>query len=166
MKQWFLFALLLLVLLPLPSCAAGENSLPSVMLHSLNGETVTPVEPDGIGLAVDSTSVTQSGLTYTLENTTETMIYMGDEFFIVQRQEDGQPEWTELPWIAGQPEWWKTLVGYGPPFGGPEWSVTVDWEGIYGPLPAGEYLLVKEIIDRGDQALNYYIAAEFSVPAS
>ena len=160
MKRCFFLVLTLFVL---SACAAQADAPPSDVRRNLNDETVTPAEPDGISLSVDSASVTQSGLTYTIQNTSETKFGTGYDFFIAQKQEGSQDEWTELPWIAGEPEWRKPLIT--PWDDTTEWSTAIDWESIYGPLSAGDYLLVKEIVSE-DESLHYYLAEKFTVPAS
>jgi len=83
-------------------------------------------------------------------------------YYIIQKYEDG--EWSDVEWLPQEYDvGWTAEAWIIPMNDVVEWEV--DWEWLYGELPAGTYRIGKEIMDfRGagdfDQEFHY---AEFEI---
>lgn len=83
-------------------------------------------------------------------------------YYIIQKYEDG--EWSDVEWLPQEYDvGWTAEAWIIPMNDVVEWEV--DWEWLYGELPAGKYRIGKEIMDfRGagdfDQEFHY---AEFNI---
>ena len=116
------------------------------------------------------------GITLTAENITSTSaalkcVQSGGEptgelhtssWFILENwtQKDG---WKEMPYIIDREIGWEDIAWIIPMEGAVEWEI--NWEYLYGTIPAGKYRIGKEIIDfRGpgdfDEAIYF---AEFEI---
>jgi len=127
-------------------------------LKATEYETVNNLE--GVTMTVKEGTVSSTGLTLTLENNSEKQCIYG-EYFVLEKKLDGK--WYEVP-VAIEGNYGFDAIGYElNPGDRREW--TVNWEWLYGSLEAGEYRIVKDILDfreTGDYD-KYYLATEFAI---
>ncbi|MGI6546087.1 MAG: immunoglobulin-like domain-containing protein [Fastidiosipilaceae bacterium] len=91
-------------------------------------------------MGVKEDSVTPSGLTITFKNNTGVEQLFGESYTI---QRGADTEWVDLDPIIENYGFHD--IGYILPAMGSE-DMDVDWEWLYGKLPAGEYRIVKDIL--------------------
>lgn len=115
---------------------------------------------DGVTMTVKEDSVTPSGLTAIIENESDKQCTYG-EYFSLEKESAGT--WYQVPVIL-EDNYGFNEIGFDlPPGDVQEW--TADWEWLYGKLDAGNYRIVKDILDvrqPGDYD-TYYLAAEFTI---
>jgi beta-lactamase regulating signal transducer with metallopeptidase domain len=91
-------------------------------------------------MQVQDDTATPSGVTVTLKNATETEYTYGESYAVQRKTDNG--------WIAVVPvieNYGFNDIGYMlPPMGSKE--IIIDWEWLYGKLPAGDYRMVKEAL--------------------
>jgi len=123
-------------------------------------ETVNNLE--GITMSVKEGTASSTGLSLIFENNSESQcqcIY--GEYFVLEKKLD--EKWYEVP-VTFEGDYGFEDIGYElNPGDSGEW--TVDWKWLYGSLDAGEYRIVKDILDfrkTGDYD-TYYLAAEFAI---
>lgn len=135
----------------------GSNNSPSPLKPS-SYETVNSL--DGVSMAVKEGKVSSTGMTVTLENHSEKHCVYGEDFSLEKKVKGS---WYQVP-IIYKDNYGFTAIGYDlAPSDRKEWSASWDW--LYGSLPAGEYRMVKEILDfRGTGDYDkHYLAVEFTV---
>ena len=113
---------------------------------------------DGASMALVRASDTE--LTVSVENIDMTTLIYG-EYYSVEILKDGV--WYSLPYATEENVGFNS-IGYELAKGeSGEW--TTDFEWLYGKLPAGQYRIVKDILDfRGPGDFDkYYLSAEFTV---
>lgn len=98
---------------------------------------------DELGIMLTTTDITSTGLTLVCAPMED--LIMGEiitgSWYAVERYEGGT--WTELPYLLDNVGW--TEEGWIiPADAAVEWSI--NWEWLYGELPAGEYRIGKEFI--------------------
>lgn len=127
-------------------------------LKSTKYETVNNLE--GVTMTVKEGTVSSTGLSLIFENNSESRCIYGEAFVLEKKLDD---KWYEVP-VVLEGDYGFEDIGYElNPGDQREW--TVDWEWLYGSLDAGEYRIVKDILDfreRGNYD-TYYLAAEFVV---
>ena len=121
------FVALFLVLV----CAAA-------MLASCKQETAanpTPVE----NVTIQISDISPSGATLVITDTNPEP-YLYGEWYKIQKLTDGQ--WQDVPHVIDNYAF--TAIGYIPDENG-EVKFTINWEWLYGTLPAGTYRIFKEV---------------------
>lgn len=142
------------------SAAVSESASDPMGSASVSAEEKGELSDWGVTLSV--TSASASGLSYVWERsggTAEGELSTGS-WYDVRRLENG--EWTALPYQLDNVGW-DAMAVILPEDGTSESEV--DWEWLYGSLPAGEYQFVKEVMlfrDTGDYD-KQEICAPFSV---
>ncbi|MGI6707280.1 MAG: immunoglobulin-like domain-containing protein [Clostridia bacterium] len=115
---------------------------------------------NGVTMTVKQGTVSSTQLTVIIENRSGSDCIFG-EFFDLEKKINGV--WHKLP-VTFDGDYGFNSIGYDlPPEESREW--TVDWEWLYGSLEAGEYRIVKDILDFRDAGDydTYYLAAEFII---
>ena len=125
MKKLIVF---LLVLFILAGCG-GEPAQPTQPHQS------TPVE----NVTIQISDISPSGATVTITDTNEKP-YLYGEWYKIQKLTDGQ--WQDVPHVIDNYAF--TAIGYIPDENG-EVKFTINWEWLYGTLPAGTYRIFKEV---------------------
>lgn len=119
-------------------------------------DTVNDIE--GVTMAVKEGTVSPTGLTVTLENSSGGECIYGEYFWL--EKEMGK-KWYQVP-VTFEGDYAFDDIGYILTAESPsEWSV--NWEWLYGSLDAGRYRIVKNVLvstDSGEYD-THYLAAEF-----
>lgn len=114
----------------------------------------------GVSITVKNETVSNNGLTVVFENNSNKMCIYGEEF-LLEKKING--EWYQVP-VAIEGNYGFKSIGYEVASGQTrEWSV--EWQWLYRSLGAGEYRIVKNVLDfrqPGDYD-TYFLAAEFSI---
>ncbi|PPA70746.1 immunoglobulin-like domain-containing protein [Jeotgalibacillus proteolyticus] len=133
--------------------AAGENEREPSPYETVNNF-------DGVTMNVKEGTVSSTGLTIVFENSSDKQGTYGEHFSL---EETIEGSWYKVPDIVDG-DYAFTDIGFGfGPSAKSEW--TVEWEWLYGGLEAGEYRIVKDVLDfreAGDYD-TYYLAAEFII---
>ena len=115
---------------------------------------------EGVTMAPKEGTVSPTGLTLQFENKSDRDCIYGD-YFLLENNNNGV--WYQVP-VAIEGNYGFNSIGYSLTSGGDsEWAA--EWEWLYGSLDAGEYRVVKDILDfrsTGDYD-TYYLAAEFTI---
>ena len=114
---------------------------------------------DGMTMTVKKKSAEPTGLTFILENKSDRECLYGSDFWVEKKINDA---WYRVPPVITN--YGFTAIGYtlSP---GKKKSSEVQWEWLFGSLPAGEYRFVKSVLDfrsTGDYD-EYHLAAEFEL---
>ena len=145
----------LLLILVLVGSAVGfackfHSSIPTVFLNNNCCRSVDVYNGEDIRLTIDDSSVSETGLTFSIQNLTGHQIYTSHEFFILQQKNAWVNSWAELPWLNDEePSWWKSkiYIGFSPnsqkDIKKATWTYSIGWDDIYGKLLPGKYLLLK-----------------------
>ncbi len=168
MKKYFcMFALLAICLALLVGCsasAAPEDSVdPNQSVNTADWDP-TPYETvnnfAGVTMAVDEETVSSTGLTVKFENDSNSECIYGENFGL-EKLINGK--WYQVP-VAIDGDYGFNSIGY-KLSSGDNSAWIVDWEWLYGSLDAGEYRIVKEILDFRDTGDfdKYYLASEFTI---
>ncbi len=121
-------------------------------------ETVNDLE--GVSMTIKEGTVSPTGLTVILENTSEKTYIYGEDF-ILEKKIEGK--WYKLQYTF-EGNFGFILIGYNlEPGSKSEW--TVRWDLPYGTLNEGEYRILKDVIfSKGDGKYDkYWLAAEFAI---
>lgn len=108
---------------------------------------------EGVTLTVDWETVSPEGITYIVDNQSETDLNFGQDYSL-QKEEKGK--WYQLS--PANPVA-VTLELLWVPAGGTE-TLEVNWDVAYGKLPAGHYRILKSFADNEN---GYYLAGEFTL---
>ncbi len=115
---------------------------------------------EGLTMAVEEETVSPTGLTLTLVNNSDRQCIYGEYYVLEKKINQG---WYQVP-VVVEGDYGFVDIGYDlAPDVEKKWDV--DWEWLYGSLDAGEYRIVKDILDfrgTGDYDI-YYLAAEFDI---
>ena len=125
MKKLIVFLLALFIL----AGCVGEPTQPTQPQQS------TPVE----NVTIQISDISPSGATVTITDTNEKP-YLYGEWYKIQKLTDGQ--WQDVPHVIDNYAF--TAIGYIPDENG-EVKFTINWEWLYGTLPAGTYRIFKEV---------------------
>lgn len=113
-----------------------------------------------VNMRVEEDTISPTGLTLLFENSENKNYTYGEAYTLETKINKA---WYQVP-IEIEEDYGFLDIGYNLPANGTaEW--TVDWEWLYGDLDAGDYRIVKDIIDvqeAGDYEL-FLLAAEFTV---
>ena len=104
-------------------------------------------------------TVTSTGITVIFKNNTDKQCIYGEYFLLEKRM---YQKWYQVPAIIDN--YGFNMIGYHLA-SGENREMEVNWEWLYGNLDAGEYRIMKDILDyrkSGDYD-EYYLAAEFTV---
>ena len=83
---------------------------------------------------------TATGATLVITDTNEKPFMYG-EWYAIQKEVDG--EWVDVETVIR--EYGFNDIAYQPHEGTDTLRLTVDWEWLYGELPAGKYRILKEV---------------------
>lgn len=125
MKKLIVF---LFVLSILTGCG-GEPAQPTQTQQSTQVENVT----------IQISDISPSGATLVITDTNPEP-YLYGEWYKIQKLTDGQ--WQDVPHVIDNYAF--TAIGYIPDENG-EVKFTINWEWLYGTLPAGTYRIFKEV---------------------
>lgn len=115
---------------------------------------------EGVTMQVEEESITSKGLTLLFNNTTNKEFTYG-EAFMLEKNVEGK--WVQVPVILEEDYGFQDIGYILPANGEAEWPV--DWEWLYGKLDAGDYRIVKDMLDvpeAGDYQ-TFPLAAEFTL---
>lgn len=131
--------------------------------HCISPAGVTDFAPLPHGICLTAEAVTPTGLTLVCDRAEEGGEELWtDSLFVVERLDEATGHWSEvLHRDLHEPLCWDDMAYRVPANGTVEWEL--DWEALYGPLPAGIYRVVKTISD-GSNAESVCCAG-FSIPA-
>lgn len=108
---------------------------------------------EGVTLTVNEETVSSEGITYTVDNQSETDLNFGQDYSL-QKEEKGK--WYQLspanPVAVTMELLWV-------PAGSTE-TLEINWDAAYGKLPAGHYRILKNF---ADNERGYYLTGEFTV---
>lgn len=175
-KHLFIFTYIAIGLAHLAGCSNYGNSISTVGIEntitqtdsSQNNDTTswkpTAFEAvnnfDGVTMNVKEETASSTKLTVVFENKSSSQCIFG-EYFSLEKKLNGK--WYQVP-VAISGNYGFNTIGYKLATGETR-ELAVDWKWLYGSLDAGEYRIVKDIMDfrgTGDYD-NYYLAAEFSI---
>lgn len=108
---------------------------------------------EGAALSVDESSVTPTGITYSIDNQSDRDLNYGQDYSLL-KEKDGKWYFVEPDRPAA-----VTLELLWVPAGSTD-TMEISWEGAYGSLPGGRYRLLKSF---SDYEKGYYLAGEFNV---
>ncbi|MGL5434067.1 MAG: immunoglobulin-like domain-containing protein [Lachnospiraceae bacterium] len=121
-------------------------------------EVVVETISSDVTITVVDGSVTPVSVALCLHNGTDMDIMYGTSYRL-QRMEHGR--WQEQPYIIDN--WAFTSIGYSLESGNTS-DIEINWEIFHGPMEAGQYRIVMEVMDfrkTGDFD-TYEISAEFT----
>ncbi|SMP59232.1 immunoglobulin-like domain-containing protein [Anoxynatronum buryatiense] len=113
-----------------------------------------------VTMTIKEETVSTTGLTVVFENNSDNHVIYGEYFSL---EEKSNNKWYQVP-VTIDGDYGFNDIGYNLTSGENE-EFIVDWEWLYGSLHAGEYRIVKDILDfrnTGDFD-SYYVAAEFTI---
>lgn len=132
--------------------ASTEPSNTSKSNQTSKPETEPPAEPGRpsetddellnsslYGLEIQEDTLTETGATFLIHNRSQKEIEYGDSYHLSQLKDDN---WADVSYVIEN--WGFHDIAYNIPSGQTA-TVTIDWEWLYGSLPAGTYLLTKTI---------------------
>ena len=139
-----------------------ENSISQT--SDTRGLKATPYEKvnnfDGLTMTAKKDTVSNGGLTVTFDNKSDKTCVYGESYFL---EEKINGIWYQVP-ITLKSDYGFNDIGYEvTPEKDSEWKV--DWKWLYGTLDAGEYRIIKDVLDfrkTGDYD-TYILAAEFTI---
>jgi hypothetical protein len=114
---------------------------------------------DGVAMIKKEGTVSSDGLTVVFENNSDKQCTFG-EYFLLEKKIN--QKWYQVPVIIDN--YGFNMIGYNLAPGESR-ELEVKWEWLYGNLDAGEYRIVKDILDfreAGDFD-EYYLTAEFTI---
>lgn len=125
MKKLIVFLFFLSIL----TGCGGEPAQPTQTQQSTQVENVT----------IQISDISPSGATLVITDTNPEP-YLYGEWYKIQKLTDGQ--WHDVPHVIDNYAF--TAIGYIPDENG-EVKFTINWEWLYGTLPAGTYRIFKEV---------------------
>lgn len=117
-------------------------------------------EFQGVIMSVKEDSISPKGLTLTFENKSVDQPIYG-EYFLLEQRFNGK--WYEVP-VTIEGNYGFNDIGY--TVGkGQSTDHEVDWEWLYGSLEAGDYRIIKDVLDfeKPGHYLQYHLAVEFKI---
>ncbi len=111
------------------------------------------------GMNIIQSELSNAGATFQIFNNSDQEIEYGEEYKLQQKKNDS---WIDVPYIIDN--WAFTDIAYSIPANESK-QVEVDWRWLYGNLPAGEYLFIKNIIVEKDAGIhdNIPLCVEFQI---
>ena len=113
----------------------------------------------GLSLEIKANTVSESGLTVIIRNSTQNEYTFGSIYWVEKKIND---KWYQVPDILENTAW--SAVGY-PVVGSSFIEMEINWEWINGKLSAGNYRVIKDCSysrSPGDYD-KYYVSAEFII---
>ncbi|MDZ4133347.1 MAG: immunoglobulin-like domain-containing protein, partial [Dethiobacteria bacterium] len=114
---------------------------------------------EGVTMTVREETVSSTGLTLAFVNNSDQQCIYGEHYVLEKKINQG---WYQVP-VVVEGDYGFDDIGYDlAPDEEKEWDV--DWEWLYGSLDAGDYRIVKDILDfrvAGDYD-TYSLAVEFT----
>lgn len=175
MKNGYIFVILIMSLMLFSGCnnKSGISSIPTAQnTPEPTAENIKPEATEwkdsefaivnnlkGVAMTVIEGSITNNGLTVSFENNSGKQCIYGD-YFCLEKKLNGK--WYQVP-VAIENYGFHS-IGYNLA-SGEESKREVDWKWLYGTLDAGEYRIIKDILDFRDTGDydKYYLAAEFTI---
>lgn len=114
----------------------------------------------GVTMAGKDDTISATGITVVLKNNSDKECIYG-EFFLLEQKFNNS--WYEVPVIIDG-NYGFNSIGYElSPGDSGEWEI--DWDWLYGSLEAGQYRIIKDILDFRDTGDfdKYFLAAEFTI---
>lgn len=172
MKKKILLALMCLSIVGLAACGgdvvSGGDELDQTNVSETEGSQnsdvgVQTLEVNEWGLTLHAEDVTSKGMTIvcTQSGGSPTGELNTGTYYILERSESGA--WVAIDYVQDMEVCWDAVAWMIPLGDTVEWEV--DWEWLYGSLPAGHYRIGKEIMDfrgTGDYDKEVYYA-EFMI---
>lgn len=130
--------------------------------HCVTSAGVTDFAPLPHGITLTAEAVTPTSLTLVCQRDEAGGEELWtDSRFVVERLDEATGHWSEvLHRYLHEPLVWDDMAYRVPADAAVEWEL--DWEALYGPLPAGIYRVVKTIFTMDDEAS--ICCAGFSIP--
>lgn len=175
-KHLCLFICMATCLTLLAGCKVNDNSISAVNAEnaiiekaSSQSADATDWKPttfetvnnfDGVTMTVKKRTASATKLTVVLENNSSSQCTYGEYFELEKKINE---IWYQVP-VTIEGNYGFNSIGYDLSSGDDrEWAV--DWNWLYGSLDAGEYRIVKDILDfRGTGDYDtYFLSAEFTI---
>ncbi len=115
---------------------------------------------EGVTLGVKEGSITPEGLTLVFHNNQDKE-HIYSSFYCIERKNGDK--WTKIAYVTEENVGWDDMAYIVPANQSVEEAV--DWDWLYGSLNAGEYRIIKEVLDyeAAGEYKTYYLAAEFVI---
>lgn len=141
-------------------CGQSNSGLSSAETDWETTPYETVNELDNITMTIKEGTISETGLTVTLKNDSDKHCIYGESFSLEKKIGD---YWYQVP-VVLEENFGFNSIGYDLAASTEdEW--TVDWEWLYGSLDAGEYRIIKDILDfreAGDYD-EYILSSEFTI---
>ena len=145
----------------LSGCNKSENPDSQIEQENLTPSQFESINDfEGVSMKVLNDTVSSTGLTVLFENDSDKSCIYGSFYLLEKKISD---KWYEVP-VVFEGDYGFDALGF--PLKQSQTSEwPVEWEWLYGILDAGDYRIVKDILDfRGTGDFDtYYLAAEFTV---
>lgn len=152
--------------------SAGETGKTVIEPVSSHSEKMPGWEPtsyetvnnfDGVVMNIKDGTASPTGLTVVFANKSRSHCIFGDYYCL---EKEVNESWYQVPVVFDGNYSFHDIAYNLDPGGNREWAV--DWGWLYGSLNAGEYRIVKDILDfRGPGNFDtYYLAAEFTIKSN
>lgn len=135
MKKLVMFVLVLIFMLTFAGCSQNTDS----------DEQTSDVMQNKWGITLETENVTSKGLTIVCHHSGGENVFklITGRYYVIQKLD--KAGWADVEYILQEPVGWPA----------DDWPITkegttkwdVDWEWLYGELPAGEYRIGKEIMN-------------------
>jgi len=155
MKKVFV---ILFLLLGVVFTGCGKEAVPPKDMKPTEHEKVNDLE--GITMTVIEDTVSPTGLTVILENSSQKECIYSESFLLEERIND---QWYQVP-VVIEGDYGFDDIAYPLNLGDKgEWQV--NWEWLYGSLDKGEYRIIKDILNFKEDGEfdTHYLSAEFTV---
>lgn len=155
MKKVFV---ILFLLLGVVFTGCGKEAVPPKDMKPTEHEKVNDLE--GITMTVIEDTVSPTGLTVILENSSQKECIYSESFLLEERIND---QWYQMP-VVIEGDYGFDDIAYPLNLGDKgEWQV--NWEWLYGILDKGEYRIIKDILNFKEDGEfdTHYLSAEFTV---
>ena len=155
MKKVFV---ILFLLLGVVFTGCGKEAVPPKDMRPTEHEKVNDLE--GITMTVIEDTVSPTGLTVILENSSQKECIYSESFLLEERIND---QWYQVP-VVIEGDYGFDDIAYPLNLGDKgEWQV--NWEWLYGSLDKGEYRIIKDILNFKEDGEfdTHYLSAEFTV---
>ena len=160
MKKFLTLIAAMVLILALAACGADKKTAPDMSDSNIQNtgnldaqraddaqqltESTTVVSDTKGNLNTQVDQLTNTGMTYTLYNTSQTYIYFFGTPYSLQQLIDGK--WYNVPQLPPPKgsSWAWTMQGYFLKAGN-RFEQTENWGSMYGSLSAGQYRLIKHL---------------------
>lgn len=119
-------------------------------------KTVNNIE--GVTMKIKEGTVSPTGLTVILDNTTDKQCIYGKPF-VLERKINGK--WYQVPAVIKNNYGFEDIAYILSAKSNAE--VKIDWEWLYGNLKPGEYRIIKDISIDSQEYNPYHLSAKFTI---